>query len=244
MAPAHRGVGAITVALGTDAYDHPMASRILMIEDEATFSDFVTSYFGREGFEVEVATTAQAGLDAIDSDPPDVVILDLNLPDMDGLDVCRQIRSRTSIPILILSGKSEEMDKVLGLELGADDYATKPFAPRELLARVRALLRRSGGTREIAATALVAGYTIDSKRREVRTDDDIIELTALEFDLLWHLVRNENTALTREQLFEDVWNQELLGSSRTVDTHVANLRSKLPELSVTTVRGVGYRLDT
>ena len=221
-----------------------MASRILMIEDEATFSDFVTSYFGREGFEVEVATTAQEGLDAIDADPPDVLILDLNLPDMDGLDVCRQVRSRTSIPILILSGKSDEMDKVLGLELGADDYATKPFAPRELLARVRALLRRSGDATAVAATVMVGDYTIDSKRREVRSDDDIIDLTALEFDLLWYFVRHQNTALSRETLFEEVWKQQLLGSSRTVDTHLANLRSKLPGVAITTVRGVGYRLDT
>ena len=221
-----------------------MASRILMIEDEATFSDFVTSYFGREGFDVEVATTAKEGLQAIDDDPPDVVILDLNLPDMDGFDVCREVRSRTSIPILILSGKSDEMDKVLGLELGADDYATKPFAPRELLARVRALLRRSGDTREVAAAVLIGDYTIDSKRREVRSDDDLIELTALEFDLLWHLVRNENTALSRLELFENVWQQQYLGSSRTVDTHIANLRAKLPGLVITTVRGVGYGLDT
>lgn len=214
-----------------------------MIEDEATFSDFVTSYFGREGFEVEVATTARAGLEVIDNHPPDVLILDLNLPDMDGLDVCREVRSRSSIPILILSGKSDEMDKVLGLELGADDYATKPFAPRELLARVRALLRRSGGSTAVAATALVGGYTVDSKRREVRADDEVIDLTALEFDLLWYFVSNPGAALSREDLFEAVWKQQFLGSSRTVDTHIANLRSKLPGLTITTVRGVGYRLE-
>jgi len=162
---------------------------------------------------------------------------------MDGLDVCRQVRSRSSIPLLILSGKSDEMDKVLGLELGADDYATKPFAPRELLARVRALLRRSGEATAVAATVLVGGYTVDSKRREVRSDDDVIELTALEFDLLWHFVSNPSTAISREDLFEAVWKQQFLGSSRTVDTHIANLRSKLPGLTITTVRGVGYRLE-
>lgn len=214
-----------------------------MIDDEPVFSDFVTSFFGREGYEVRVETTGADGLLALDEDPPDVILLDLNLPDMDGFDVCRQIRTQLSTPIIILSGKSDDMDKVLGLELGADDYATKPFSPRELLARVRAVLRRTGDG-HVASSVSIGDYTVDSKRRQVRdSDDQAIDLTALEFDLLWHLTKNRNTAMPREKLFEDVWHQEFLGRSRTVDTHMANLRAKLPGVTISTVRGIGYRLD-
>ncbi|MGI9606439.1 MAG: response regulator transcription factor [Acidimicrobiales bacterium] len=218
-----------------------MATRILMIEDEPVFSDFVTGYFGREGYEVQVAPTGEEGLAALDADP-DVIILDLNLPDMDGFDICRQIRSKTSTPLIILSGRSDETDKVLGLELGADDYATKPFSPRELLARVRALLRRSGEN-DVDAVTHVGEYEFDTRKREVRANGEQIGLTVLEFDLLAYLVQNRNTALGRDQIFESVWNEEFRGRSRTVDTHMANLRAKLPGIPVTTMRGVGYRLD-
>ena len=214
-----------------------------MIEDEPVFSELVTRVFAAEGYDVVVETTGRAGLDAFARLHPQVVILDLRLPDMDGFDVCRSIRAESQVPIVILSSKGDEMNKVLGLELGADDYATKPFSPRELLARVRAIKRRVGSADDVASEMELAGYVVDFKRREVRGNDGAVELTAREFDLLRHLARNAGAAVSRQELFEQVWGQEFLGRSRTVDAHIAAVRKKLPELAISTLRGVGYRLE-
>jgi len=216
---------------------------ILMIEDEPMFSELVTRTFANEGYEVVVETTGRGGLAAFEALQPQVVILDLRLPDMDGFDVCRAIRAESQVPIVILSSKSDEMNKVLGLELGADDYATKPFSPRELLARVRAIQRRVGERPEHPPVLEVDGYSVDFKRREVRSGDEVIELTAREFDVLRHLAERRGAAVSRQDLFSRVWGQDFLGRSRTVDAHVAAVRAKLPGLAITTLRGVGYRLE-
>jgi len=216
---------------------------ILMIEDEPMFSELVTRTFANEGYEVVVETTGRGGLAAFGALHPQVVILDLRLPDMDGFDVCRAIRSESQVPIVILSSKSDEMNKVLGLELGADDYATKPFSPRELLARVRAIQRRVGERPEHPPVLEVDGYSVDFKRREVRSGDEVVELTAREFDVLRYLAEHRGEAVSRQDLFSRVWGQDFLGRSRTVDAHVAAVRAKLPDLALTTLRGVGYRLE-
>lgn len=221
-----------------------MERPILMIEDEPMFSELVSKVFGSEGFEVVVEPTGRGGLDAFARLNPQVVILDLRLPDMDGFDVCRSIRATSQVPIVILSSKGDEMNKVLGLELGADDYATKPFSPRELLARVRAIKRRVGDSDDVTPVVELGGYELDFRRREVRAPEGPIDLTAREFDLVRHLVRNSGTAVSRQELFEKVWGQEFLGRSRTVDAHVAAVRKKLPGLVISTLRGVGYRLES
>lgn len=220
-----------------------MERPILMIEDEPMFSELVARTFGSEGYDVVIETTGRGGLDAFARLRPQVVILDLRLPDMDGFDVCRTIRATSQVPIIILSSKGDEMNKVLGLELGADDYATKPFSPRELLARVRAIKRRVGEGDEVVPVMELGGYELDFRRREVRGPDGPVELTAREFDLVRHLASHAGTALSRQELFERVWGQEFLGRSRTVDAHVAAVRKKLPGLAITTLRGVGYRLE-
>jgi DNA-binding response OmpR family regulator len=214
-----------------------------MIEDEPMFSELVTRAFGSEGYQVVVEATGRGGLAAFSKLHPQVVILDLRLPDMDGFDVCRAIRAESQVPIVILSSKADEMNKVLGLELGADDYATKPFSPRELLARVRAIQRRVGDQDSRLPVMELAGYEVDVRRREVRSPDGVVELTAREFDVLRHFVAKRGAAVSRQELFSKVWGQEFLGRSRTVDAHVASLRHKMPGLPLSTLRGVGYRLE-
>lgn len=207
------------------------------------FSELVTRAFGKEGYDVVVEATGRGGLEAFATIHPQVVILDLRLPDMDGLDVCREIRAISQVPIVILSSKADEMNKVLGLELGADDYATKPFSPRELLARVRAIQRRVGTLPARLPLVEIGGYEVDFKRREVRSPDGVIDLTAREFDVLRHFIDHRGAAVSRQELFSAVWGQEFLGRSRTVDAHVATLRGKLPNLDISTLRGIGYRLE-
>ena len=207
------------------------------------FSELVTRAFGKEGYEVVVETTGRGGLETFATMDPQVVILDLRLPDMDGFDVCRAIRAKSQVPIVILSSKADEMNKVLGLELGADDYATKPFSPRELLARVRAIQRRVTDQAIHPPDTEVGGYHIDFKRREVRSSDGVVELTAREFDLLQYFVEQQGAAVARQELYAKVWGGDFLGRSRTVDAHVASLRSKLPGLAISTLRGVDYRFD-
>lgn len=214
-----------------------------MIEDEPAFSELVTRYFGQEGFAVTVASTGREGLDLLERAEPRAVLLDLRLPDMDGFEVCKLIRRQSNIPIVILSSKTEEVDKIAGLELGADDYATKPFSPAELLARVKAVLRRAGDRPITERTVTLGPYSIDGAARRVNVHLKEIELTPTEFDLLWHLVRTIGVAQTRDDLFREVWGASYRGRSRTVDAHISSLRSKMPELAITSVRGVGYRLD-
>ena len=221
---------------------------VLIVEDEPALASSLSYNLRKDGFNVISATDGVAGLQQARSARPDLIVLDLMLPRMDGLEVCRRIRAESDVPILMLTAKGEELDKVVGLEVGADDYLTKPFGMRELMARVRALLRRtrvSAGQDE--ASHIVAGeLELDLRGRTVRRGGRDVALKPKEFDLLFFLAKNAGQVFTREQLLEHVWGYEFFGGSRTVDVHMRWLRQKLePEPSrpqhLLTVRGVGYK---
>ncbi len=219
----------------------------LVVDDEAPLAALVRSYLEREGFEVETAGDGEAGVRVARERRPDVIVLDLMLPGMDGIEACRQIRAFSDAYILMLTAKAEEVDKIVGLSTGADDYVTKPFSPGELVARVRALLRRPrGGSGERFAVRRFGDLEIDPLAREVRRDGEPVELTRLEFELLDTLSEQPRVAFTRRQLLERVWGP-WFGDEHVVDVHVANLRRKLGDEAragryVHTIRGVGYRM--
>ncbi len=221
------------------------AGTVVVVEDDPHIADLVDMYLRREGFRVIQAADGAAGLAAIAREAPRLAILDVGLPgDLDGLAVCRQLRARSLLPVLILTARDDEFDRVLGLELGADDYVTKPFSPRELVARVRAILRRTDRPATGPAEVLMAGdVEVDVGRREARIAGTPVPLTAREFDLLRFLADNAGLALSRQQLLDGVWGPGWYGDERTVDVHVGQLRKKLGDgLPLTTVWGVGYRL--
>jgi DNA-binding response OmpR family regulator len=216
---------------------------VVVVEDDQNIADLVEMYLRQEGFRVVQAGTGERAIQAVRDNRPRMVILDVGLPGgMDGLEVCRRLRAGGDVPILMLTARDGEIDRVLGLELGADDYLTKPFAPRELIARVKAILRRTDGPRN--ADVLLAGdVEVDVKRREARRNGEVIPLAAREFDLLRYLAENAGLALTRQQLLDGVWGHGWFGDERTVDVHVGQLRKKLGAgLPLATVWGVGYRL--
>ncbi len=218
---------------------------MVVVEDDPNIADLVELYLRQEGFRVVQAATGELGIEAVRHQRPRMVILDVGLPGgMDGLEVCRRLRADTDIPILMLTARDGEIDRVLGLELGADDYVTKPFAPRELVARVRAILRRTDGPRADSNDVLLAGdVEVDVKRREARRGGEVVALATREFDLLRYLAENAGLALTRQQLLDGVWGHGWYGDERTVDVHVRQLRKKLGTgLPLATVWGVGYRL--
>jgi DNA-binding response OmpR family regulator len=218
---------------------------IVVIEDDPNIADLVDLYLRREGFRVVQASTGSAGLEAVAREQPRLVVLDVGLPaDMDGLAVCRTLRADSDVPVVMLTARDGEIDRVLGLELGADDYITKPFSPRELVARVRAILRRSeSGGRQRPRVLSVGAVEIDVERREVRSEGEPVAMTAREFDLLAYLAENEGLVLSRRQLLDGVWGADWYGDDRTVDVHVRQLRKKLgPALALATIWGVGYRL--
>ncbi len=220
-------------------------ARILVVDDEAPILDLVRGYLERDGFEVATAADGPAGLAAVRANSPDVVILDVMLPGLDGIEVCRQLRTFSSAYVLMLTARGEEIDRIMGLTVGADDYLVKPFSPRELVARVKALLRRP---REAAtAAAGPAGLEIDEARRAVRVDGAAVDLTTLEFDLLAVLARDPGVVVRRQALLDRVWGIDFVADDHLVDVHVGNLRRKLGDdparpRFVETVRGVGYRL--
>lgn len=221
------------------------AGTIVVIEDDANIADLVELYLRREGFRVLQASQAATGLELVAREQPRLVVLDLGLPgEMDGLEACRRLRSRGPVPVVMLTARDAEIDRVVGLELGADDYVTKPFSPRELVARVRAILRRCEGPPRDSQEILTAGGTeVDLGRREARANGAVVDLTAREFDLLAFLAGNAGLALSRRQLLDGAWGPGWYGDERTVDVHVRQLRKKLgPHLPLATVRGVGYRL--
>jgi len=223
------------------------ARTVLVVDDEPTLVAALKYNLEREGYRVLTAADGGAALDVARSRRPDLLVLDLMLPVMDGLEVCRALRREMSVPILMLTAKGEEIDKVVGLEIGADDYVTKPFGMRELLARVRALLRRAEPTAETEVLA-TGDLEIDLKRREARRDGRPLELKPKELELLLYFVRNRGRAFTREQLLRDVWGYDFLGDSRTVDVHIRWLRQKIEAapakpVRLITVRGVGYRFE-
>jgi DNA-binding response OmpR family regulator len=218
---------------------------IVVVEDDHNISDLVAMYLRREGFRVLQAQDAEAGLAYIDREKPALLILDIGLPgELDGLELCRRVRASSDVPVVMLTARDDEIDRIVGLELGADDYVTKPFSPRELVARVRAILRRAAGAAKPEPTvAEVGDIVVDSARREVRTPRGAVALTAREFDLLAFLAANRGLALSRRQLLDGVWGEDWYGDDRTVDVHVRQLRKKLGDgLPLTTVWGVGYRL--
>jgi DNA-binding response OmpR family regulator len=213
-----------------------------VIEDDEAIGALVVAYLERAGFEVVCEHTGEEGLKAVERHDPRVVVLDLALPDLDGLEICRQLRASRRVPILILSARDEEVDRIIGLELGADDYMTKPFSPRELVARVRAVLRRAEPAPEESGMIELGDVRLDRRQRRVAVAGCPVALRTLEFELLAELAENAGRVVTRDRLLERVWGLSFAAGTRTVDVHVAQLRKKLarPEL-IETVRGVGYR---
>jgi DNA-binding response OmpR family regulator len=218
---------------------------ILIVEDEASIASFVTLYLKNAGYEVRAVSTGSAALTHVAAETPALIILDLMLPDLDGIEICRRVRKTSDVPILMLTARDEDVDKIIGLEVGADDYMTKPFNPRELVARIKSILRRATTERRDAETAELrhGELVINSGRREVKVGDTEIQLAPKEFDLLWELLDHRGIVLTRDQLLERVWGYTFAGDTRTVDVHVRQLRRKLGEASpIVTVWGVGYKV--
>ena len=223
-------------------------TRVLVVEDEESYSDALAYMLRKEGFEVAIAADGNAALAEFDRNGADIVLLDLMLPGIPGTEVCRQIRATSSVPVIMVSAKDDEVDKVVGLELGADDYVTKPYSPRELVARIRAVLRR-GAEPEAATSTLEAGpVRMDVERHVVTVDGAEQKLPLKEFELLEMFLRNPGRVLTRGQLIDRVWGSDYVGDTKTLDVHVKRLRAKLePDPSepryLVTVRGLGYKLD-
>ncbi len=213
--------------------------RVLLVEDDDGIAEPLTAALEREGFDVERVATGRGALDAA---PPEFVLLDLRLPDIDGYEVCKELRKRSQTPIIMMTARSEEVDRVIGLELGADDYIVKPFGVRELVARMRAVLRRTG-PQEGRSTVAVGPLTINQRARRVDLDGAEIDLTVKEFDILALLASEPGAVFTRAQVMERVWETSWYGASKTIDVHVASLRRKLDDPGwIETVRGVGFRL--
>ena len=226
---------------------HPL--RILVVDDEPPIVELLTGYLEREGWSVDAAADGPAGLDAVRRLDPDVVVLDVMLPGLDGVEVCRRLRAFSDAYVLMLTARGEEIDRIVGLTVGADDYLVKPFSPREVVARIKALQRRPrrGPAAGAVAGATPDGLELDEGRRAVRVDDAPVELTALEFNLLAALAREPGIVVARSALLEALWGAEYAGDDHLIDVHVANLRRKLGDdpadpRFVETVRGVGYRL--
>jgi two-component system alkaline phosphatase synthesis response regulator PhoP len=219
-------------------------SKILVIDDEQSILKLVSAYLRPEGYEVYTASDGTSGLKAARAHKPDVVVLDIMLPGMDGIDLLSQLRRESDVYVIMLTAKAEETDKIVGLSVGADDYVTKPFSPRELVARIKAALRRQhrGSSLRDRNVLVFRHVRIDSDSRQVWVDDREIELTAIEFDLLKTLAEHRGMVLSREQLLEKVWGHDFFGEIRVVDVHLGHIRGKLGgEGYIVTVRGVGYR---
>lgn len=219
---------------------HAVAMKILLVEDEDAIAEPLTVGLRREGFTVERAATGAAALEA---DAADLVLLDLRLPDVDGFDVCRALRARSSVPIIVVTARGEEADRVVGLELGADDYVVKPFGLRELIARIRAVTRRTNARSAEQPPMRIGALEVDERARRATLGDAELSLTPKEFDILAVLARDAGAVVTRRKLLEEVWQTTWYGSTKTIDVHVAALRSKLGDPGwIETVRGIGFRL--
>ena len=224
-----------------------MPSTILVIEDEPDLAELVRFHLSQAGFAVEIAHSGRAGLDAIRRARPALVLLDLMLPDLSGTDVCREVRADAKLrdlPILMLTARADEVDRVVGFEIGADDYVTKPFSPRELVLRVKAILRRAEGEGQPAAVLRRGALQVDAERHRCSVDGAPVDLTAKEFRLLEVLMSRPGHVMTRQRLLDDVWGSDITVTERTIDTHLKRLREKLGAAGelIETVRGVGYRL--
>jgi two-component system alkaline phosphatase synthesis response regulator PhoP len=217
---------------------------ILVVDDEKNIVELVKLYLEKEGYHVESAYDGAETLAKMKSVQPDLVVLDLMLPEIDGWEVCRRVRGESDVPIIMLTARNDDVDKIVGLEMGADDYLTKPFNPRELLARVRAVLRRYEKALPSEQVVKIGQVTIDAQRREVTVGDKLVELRTKEFDLLLALAQHKGIVLSRDQLLDLVWGFDFYGQTRTVDVHIAHLRDKLinSDLVIDTVWGIGYKL--
>jgi two-component system response regulator RegX3 len=224
-------------------------TKILVVEDEASFSDALSYVLSKEGFEVTLADTGDSAIAAFDKGGADLVLLDLMLPGLSGTEVCKQLRSRSDVPIIMLTAKDTEVDKVVGLELGADDYVTKPYSKAELIARIRAVLRRQGDVSNAPDGVITAGpVRIDTERHQVNINNELISLPLKEFELLEFLVRNSGRVLTRSQLIDRVWGSDYFGDTKTLDVHVKRLRAKVEKdpanpVFIQTIRGLGYKFE-
>jgi two-component system, OmpR family, response regulator RegX3 len=224
-------------------------TRVLVVEDEESFSDALSYMLRKEGFEVAVAATGPDALESFDRSGADLVLLDLMLPGLPGTEVCRELRTKSNVPVIMLTAKDSEVDKVVGLELGADDYVTKPFSSRELVARIRAVLRRRGEGEELAPPTLEAGpVRMDVERHVVTVSGEEVPLPLKEFELLEVLLRNAGRVLTRMQLIDRVWGADYVGDTKTLDVHIKRLRAKIEPAPSTprfiiTVRGLGYKFE-
>ncbi|MFC0038167.1 response regulator [Actinomadura rayongensis] len=224
-------------------------TRVLVVEDEESFSDALSYNLRKEGFEVAVAATGPDALEQFDQAGADLVLLDLMLPGLPGTEVCRELRSRSNVPVIMLTAKDSEVDKVVGLELGADDYVTKPFSTRELIARMRAVLRRRGeGGEPVVATLEAGPVRMDVERHVVTVEGGNVQLPLKEFELLEVLLRNAGRVLTRMQLIDRVWGADYVGDTKTLDVHIKRLRAKIEDVPSTprhiiTVRGLGYKFE-
>ena len=227
-------------------------TRILIVEDEDSFSEALAYLLGREGFEVGVADTGTRAIEEYDRHGADLVLLDLMLPGLSGTEVCRQLRSRSNVPIIMLTAKDSEVDKVVGLELGADDYVTKPYSSRELVARIHAVLRRNGdaGYSSDDGHLLVAGpVRLDTERHIVTVNNETINFPLKEFELLEFLMRNSGRVVTRMQLIDRVWGSDYVGDTKTLDVHIKRVRAKIEKdpanpVLIQTVRGLGYKMES
>jgi two-component system response regulator RegX3 len=227
-------------------------TKILIIEDEISFSEALSFLLEKEGFETRVSETGKQGIAAFNEEQFDLVLLDLMIPEISGIDVCRTIRTSSNIPIIMLTAKDSEVDKVVGLELGADDYVTKPYSARELVARIKAVLRRgvsdeSGGSESIGIHS-VGGIRMDIERHQVTVQGALIPLPLKEFELLEFLMRNSGRVLTRGQLIDRVWGGDYYGDTKTLDVHIKRLRSKIEDdptnpVLIQTIRGLGYKFE-
>lgn len=221
---------------------------IMVVEDEESFSDALSFMLRKEGFAVSVATTGPDALAQFEREPADLVLLDLMLPGMSGTDVCRTIRAKSRVPIIMVTAKDSELDKVLGLELGADDYVTKPFSSRELVARIRAVLRRNVEEFDDNPVVEAGPVRIDPDRHQVLVNGQVVTMPLKEFDLLEYLVRNSGRVLTRGQLIDRIWGSDYVGDTKTLDVHVKRLRGKVEAdpanpVHLLTVRGLGYKFE-
>lgn len=222
-------------------------TRVLVIDDEPELTEMLTAYLDASGFKVARAGTGEGGLTKLETFAPDIVILDVGLPDIDGFEVLRRMRANSTVPVIMLTARTEEVDRVVGLTIGADDYVTKPFSPRELVARIGAVLRRTSSPTEPGERFEFADFTIDLAERTVTVDGEEVELSQLEFDLLATLASAPKRVFTRDQLLEQVWGWDHFGVDRVVDVHISNIRKALGDSSsnpriIGTVRGVGYKL--
>lgn len=221
--------------------------KLLIVDDEARIRELIRKYASFDGYEVDEAADGMTAVNMCRAGAYDLVIMDVMMPELDGFSACREIRKTSQVPMLMLSARGEEYDRIHGFELGVDDYVVKPFSPRELMMRVGAILKRSGAGEKLSGEQVLVkpGLVVDFSARRVTSDGQVLELSPKEYDLLFYMVRNRGLALTREQLISDVWGYDFFGDDRTLDTHIKLLRRQLGDYAdrITTLRGVGYRFE-